>query len=602
MEKDSGIILADSVTQNVQGFLLESLKQVKHSKIMLSAKKTKDINEIKRFLGNNTFYGSCKLDGLTLVVKFENGKFVQGITRGRDGIGEDVTEACRFIKNFPLQIPYKEYLELRGECVMTWDEFNRINNLIGDNKYAHPRGLAAGTLRQYDSNVIKNRELNYVVFECVSDIGNNDKLEIFNWLDSIGFETVFRCTGTPEYIKEKLSDINSLKYPVDGIIYEFTDRKYSESLGNTSHHENCRMALKWADEVYETTLRDIVWNTTKTKQVNPVAVFDPVYIDGEITRATLHNITYIKNLKLGIGDKIGIIKSNMIIPKVVENFTKSDTYIIPSVCPICGGKTGIKKDKDTEVLYCTNPSCSGTLLGKIKNYCSRDRLDIKGLSEATLEFLIDKGWVSSLIDLYYLKDYEKEWKKCEGFGATSVRNILDAIEQSRKTTLDRFIAGLNIPLIGRTQSKAIAKYFDYKDTSFFVALQDPTYNWTKLDGFGEEKCISLRTFGMNKELLKEAIDIADLLLFEKPEETKSTGKDLTGLSFVITGNVHIFKNRDEFKSKVESLGGKVASGVTNKVKALINNDVNSTSSKNKKAKELGVPIWTEEEFMKFLGE
>lgn len=405
LEKETGIVFAGSPTQKVQGYLLDGFKKVEHSRPMLSAAKTKDIEEIKGFIGNNDWYCSGKLDGLTLVTIYEDGEFVQGVTRGTGTIGEDVTNACRFIKNLPMRIPYKDHLELRGECVISWDEFNRINEDSTD-KYSHPRNLAAGTLRQLDLNIVKQRNLSFVVFECVTKI-KDSKLKELYFVHDLGFETVLRMgndVGTPEEVYRAMTKIvKGNKYPYDGLIFEINSNSVSEQLGTTGHHPLCRIALKWEDDLVETTLRDVEWDTSKTGAVNPVAVFDPVDLGGALTsRATLHNLTYIKDLKLGIGDTIQVFRSNLVIPKVHDNLTKSNTLEIPDKCPVCGSPTEIRKDNDSEVLYCTNPDCGGRLLGKFKHFVSRKAMDISGLSEETLKKFIKLGWLEHFIDVYEL--------------------------------------------------------------------------------------------------------------------------------------------------------------------------------------------------------
>ena len=352
LETELGCTLAGSPTQKVQGYVLDGFTKVEHSKPMLSANKTKDTNEIKNFVRSNDYYGSYKLDGLTTVVRYKDGKFIQGITRGNGTIGEDVTEQCKFIKNLPMVIPYKEELELRGECVISWKEFDRINEIL-DDKYSHPRNLASGTLRNLDLNIVRDRNLSFVVFECVSDIGIDSKCDTLYKLSNLGFEVV-KHTSIEDEVDNVVNMLtpNDYCYPVDGIIFELNSRNLSESLGSTSHHENCRMALKWADDLYETILRNIEWNTSKTGLVNPVAVFDPVDLDGAITtKATLHNISYIEDLQLGVGDTIQVYRANMVIPKVHDNLTRSNTWKLPDRCPNCGGNVEIHNENGSKTLY-----------------------------------------------------------------------------------------------------------------------------------------------------------------------------------------------------------------------------------------------------------
>ena len=405
LEKETNCVLAGSPTIKVQGYLLNGFTKVKHTKPMLSANKTKDTKEIEKFVTNNRFYGSYKLDGLTVVVRYKNGEFAQGITRGTGIEGEDVTEQCRFIKNLPMTIPYKSNLELRGECVISWDEFKRINRNL-DTPYSHPRNLASGTLRNLDLNIIKDRNLSFVVFECVTDMKEDSKSETLIDVHNMGFEIVpiTKLNSTVEQVSNALQP-EFYQYPTDGIIFELDSRKLSESLGSTSHHECCRMALKWEDELYETKLKDIEWNTSKTGLINPVAVFEPVDLDGAITtRATLHNVSYIENLQLGIGDTIQVYRANMVIPKVHSNLTRSNAWKLPDKCPCCGGDVEIHNENGSKTLHCMNPDCKAKLLGKLVHFVSKNAINIDGMSEATLQLLIERGWVKSFKDLYNLKE------------------------------------------------------------------------------------------------------------------------------------------------------------------------------------------------------
>lgn len=596
LEKELCCVLAGSPTQKVQGYVLDGFTKVQHSKPMLSANKTKDINEIKRFIGNNEYYGSYKLDGLTLVVKYNNGKFIQGITRGNGIIGEDVTEQCRFIKNLPMLIPYKEELELRGECVISWDEFNRINETL-ENSYSHPRNLAAGTLRNLDLNVVKERNLSFLVFECVSDIGIDRKCDVLFELSKFGFEVV-QHTLTGNQVEDIVDCLtpNDYCYPVDGIIFELNSRKLSASLGNTSHHENCRMALKWADDLYETTLRDIEWNTSKSGLVNPVAVFDSVDLEGAITtKATLHNISYIEDLQLGIGDTIQVYRANMVIPKVHNNLTRSNTWELPNKCPNCGGNVEIHNENGSKTLHCTNDNCPAKLLGKLVHFCSKNAINIDNLSEQTLQKFIDLDWLHSFIDIYHLSERKSEMYKLDGFGKKSVDKLLEAIENSRNTTLDRFIYSLSIPLIGRSASKTIAKYFNYDYKEWYQIGVTQPFRYTLLDDFGEAMQNSIHNYAVNMDMIS---DLSNEFNFIK--ENNNSEVDLLGKTFVITGSLLHYKNRDELVNVIESMGGKVSGSVSTKTSFLINNDTESSSSKNKKAQQLGIPIISEQDFINMI--
>jgi len=596
LERETNYILASSPTIKVQGYILDGFTKVKHTKPMLSANKTKDTKEIEKFVTNNRFYGSYKLDGLTVVVRYKNGEFTQGITRGNGIEGEDVTEQCRFIKNLPMSIPYKNNLELRGECVISWDEFKRINKDL-DIPFSHPRNLAAGTLRNLDLNIIKDRNLSFVVFECVTDMKEDSKSETLIDVHNMGFEIVpiTKLNSTVDQVSNALQP-EFYQYPTDGIIFELDSRKLSESLGSTSHHECCRMALKWEDELYETTLKDIEWNTSKTGLINPVAVFEPVDLDGAITtRATLHNVSYIEDLQLGIGDTIQVYRANMVIPKVHSNLTRSNAWKLPDKCTCCGGDVEIHNENGSKTLHCTNLDCKAKLLGKLVHFVSKNAINIDGLSEQTLQKFIDLGWLNTFRDIYYLSDHKEEMYKLDGFGKKSINKLLESIEKSRNTTLDRFIYGLCIPLIGRTASKEIAKFFNYDYEKF--RTDGIVTHYSQIDGFGDNMNQSLHDYLRENHM--KISTLADEFIFETKSES-SNNADLSNKTFVITGSLNHYKNRDELVNIIEQLGGKVSGSVSSKTNYLINNDVTSTSGKNKKAKDLGIPIISENQFVQMI--
>lgn len=565
---------------------------------MLSANKTKDTKEIEKFVTNNRFYGSYKLDGLTVVVRYKNGEFTQGITRGTGIEGEDVTEQCRFIKNLPMTISYKSNLELRGECVISWDEFKRINRNL-DTPYSHPRNLASGTLRNLDLNIIKDRNLSFVVFECVTDMKEDSKSETLIDVHNMGFEIVpiTKLNSTVDQVSNALQP-EFYQYPTDGIIFELDSRKLSESLGSTSHHECCRMALKWEDELYETTLKDIEWNTSKTGLINPVAVFEPVDLDGAITtRATLHNVSYIEDLQLGIGDTIQVYRANMVIPKVHSNLTRSNAWKLPDKCPCCGGDVEIHNENGSKTLHCTNLDCKAKLLGKLVHFVSKNAINIDGLSEQTLQKFIDLGWLNSFREIYYLSEHKEEMYKLDGFGKKSVDKLLESIEKSRNTTLDRFIYGLCIPLIGRTASKVIAKEFNNQAEEFYD-IWCHSYDFTKLDDFGDAMNNSMKAF--IRDNYRWIAEFIGEFNFRESDTNGNVKQVLEGKTFVITGSLKAYKNREELVSVIERNGGKVSGSVSAKTSYLINNDVASNSSKNKKAHELGIPIISEGEFVQMI--
>ncbi len=598
LEKETNCVLAGSPTIKVQGYLLDGFTKVKHTKPMLSANKTKDTKEIEKLVTNNRFYGSYKLDGLTVVVRYKNGEFTQGITRGTGIEGEDVTEQCRFIKNLPMTIPYKSNLELRGECVISWDEFKRINRNL-NTPYSHPRNLASGTLRNLDLNIIKDRNLSFVVFECVTDMKEDSKSETLIDVHNMGFEIVpiTKLNSTVDQVSNALQP-EFYQYPTDGIIFELDSRKLSESLGSTSHHECCRMALKWEDELYETTLKDIEWNTSKTGLINPVAVFEPVDLDGAITtRATLHNISYIEDLQLGTGDTIQVYRANMVIPKVHDNLIRSNTWKLPDKCPCCGGDVEIHNENGSKTLHCINPDCKAKLLGKLVHFVSKNAINIDGLSEQTLQKFIDLGWLNSFRDIYYLSEHKEEMYKLDGFGKKSVDKLLESIEKSRNTTLDRFIYGLCIPLIGRTASKTITKKFNNKSEEFYD-IWCHGYDFTELDDFGDTMNNSMQDF--IRDNYRWIAELIGEFIFREPDNNGNVKQVLGGKTFVITGSLKAYKNREELVSVIERNGGKVLGSVSAKTSYLINNDVTSTSGKNKKANELGIPIINEGEFVQMI--
>ncbi len=609
LEKKTGIIMSESPTQKVQGETVDYLKKVQHGKPMLSANKTKDIFEIKKFIGNKPCIMSWKEDGLTIVLRYKNGVLDKAITRGKDGlIGEDVTHTMRMCKNVPLKIPYCTDIEVRGECVISWNDFHNVNEKLDEPK-SHPRNLAAGSVRQLNASIAKDRNIKYKAFELVQDYLYEESLdqimtisESYDYLKSCGFDVVEHDFVTIDNVEEMIDKYNPEEYefPVDGLIFEYNDYLYGKSLGETSHHPLNMIALKWNDELYETTLKDIEWNTSKTGLVNPVAVFDETIIDGAgITRATLHNISYIENLKLGVGDKISIYKANKIIPKVHDNLTRSNTWKLPDKCPNCGGNVKVHNKNGSKTLHCMNPDCSAKLLSQLSHFVSKNAINIDRLSEQTLQKFIDLGWVKSFIDIMNLSNHKSAMYKLDGFGKKSVDKLLENIEKSRNTELSRFIYALSIPLIGRSVSKEVAKVC-HDDIDVFLSLiksKDLYKVTSKIDGFGDAMYNSLCSYC--KLHMSRIEGLANEFVFKK-EDTSVNKVDLSGKIFVITGSLIHYKNRDELVGIIEKFGGKVSGSVSSKTSYLINNNVESTSGKNKKAKELGIPIITEEEFIKII--
>lgn len=595
MEDEASFWLANSPTRKVQGKVSDGFKKVMHSKPMLSAAKTKDVSEIKKFIGNQPFYASYKLDGLTLVCIYEGGKFKQAITRGTGLIGEDVTEQAKMISNLPMSIPYDGYLELRGECVVSWENFDKINANL-EEPYSHPRNLAAGSLRNLDTNITKQRKLSYVVFECVSDLQDNKWLELY-YLKDLGFTTV--PIGVDLSVEDLIKTMTpeSCPYPVDGLIFEMTSKKYSKYLASTSHHEGCRMALKWADVTYETVLRDVIWDVGRSGVISPVAVFDEVDLDGALTtKATLHNLSIIEGLELGIGDTITVYRSNMVIPKIDDNLTRSNTLIIPDKCPCCGYKAETKYTDNSKFLMCTNPNCPSKLLAKLTHFVSRNCINIEGLSEATLETLINKGWVKDFKDIYYLYQYGREWEQLDGFGEKSVAKILDAIDRSRKVKLENFICALSIDGVGSSASKTISSHFNGDFEAFYKALTT-SFDWSSLTDFGEVTARNIADFG--SKFGAEVKELAEEMDFIVEEKKEVKDNPFIGKTLCVTGKLFNF-TRDSINAKIAELGAKAAGSVSKNTDYLITNEA-SGSSKYKKAVELNVPIITEAEFLTMIG-
>ena len=604
LEKETGIILAGSPTQKVQGFILKGLDKQKHSKPMLSANKTKDIGEIKKFINWRDFYGSYKLDGLTLVVIYENGELKTALTRGSGEDGEIVTEQAKNISNLPKEIPYKDRLELRGECVVSWDNFNYINEKLKE-PFSHPRNMAAGSIRNLDTSIARERMLEFVVFECVTDIEIDSKFSALQFVEQLGFTVVERIYGEVEkgcpvdYIAENMTPEKS-KYPVDGLIFELDSRKLSESLGATSHHENSRYALKWSDETYETVFRDIEWSTTRSGLVNPTAIFDTVNIQGsDVSRATLHNLSFIEELELGYGDIIEVYKSNMIIPKIHDNLTRSNTWTYPTECPCCGHPTEIHNANGSKTLHCTNPNCSAQLVSKLTHFVSKDGMNIDGLSEATIELLTTKGFIASYRDIYHLNEHKVELSDLPRMAAKSVSNLLKSISSSRKTDFAHFLTALGIPQCGKSTCKDIAAYCKGDINNFVFIINNSILEFMQIDGIGTTVIESLDSWWKeNFEMVFELLDEIKIVVPEEKESAISANKvDLNNATFSITGKLVHYANRDALVKEIESFNGKYVSSVSAKTNYLINNDKTSMSSKNKKALEVGCKVISETDFM-----
>ena len=613
LEKETGIILNNSPTQTINDEILPELKKVTHTRPMLSSNKTKDIAEIKKFVSKSPCVMSWKEDGLTIVVRYKDGKFVQAITRGQGGlIGEDVTHTMRMCSDIPMMLPYSTDLQVRGECLISYKEFNRINeNLI--EPYKNPRNLASGTVRQLDSSIAKKRKLSYKAFELDQNEYYKDKTmweqimtveESFKYLEECGFNVVEHILVNKDNVEQMIESFNPQNYefPVDGLIFKYNDVFYGKSLGETSKFPLDMIALKWKDEVVETKLKYIDWTMGKFGTLTPIAVFMPIEIDGTtVEKASLHNISVMKSLGIKAkGQTVYVLKSNMIIPQIdsADDIDIKEN-LIPETCPICNQPTQIIKENDSEVLICTNPNCKGKLLGKLSYAVSKKGFDIDGLSEATLQKFIDRGWLQCVEDIYHLPLYKDKISRMEGFGEKSTRKLMENIEKSKDITLDKFISALSIPLIGITASKDIAKFCNYDIEKFKLIMGKSSYKFTKIEGFGDKMARSL--FDWWSDNIKEFLELERHFRFKKMENNINVDK-LKGQNFVITGKLHHFTNRDALKEKIESLGGKVVGSISSNTSFLINNDVNSTSSKNNKAKKLNIPIVSEDDFIKMIGE
>lgn len=596
LEDEANFWLTNSPTRKVQGAILDGFTKIKHSKPMLSAAKTKELNEIKKFVGDHEFYCSYKCDGLTLVVSYKNGQFIQAVTRG-DGInGEDVTEQARMIANLPMQIPYKQDLELRGECMVSWENFHKINETL-EEPYSHPRNLAAGSLRNLDTNITKERNLSYVVFECVSDLDNSKSNEL-NWLKQIGFDVVEYCRGTIEECHGKMKP-ELYPYPVDGLIYELDNKVYSKSLASTAHHEGCRMALKWADDIHETILRNVIWDVGRSGVIAPVAVFDEIDLDGALTtKATLHNLSVIENLQLGVGDTITVYRSNMVIPKVDDNLTRSNTLSIPKTCPSCNAPTEIKYTDNSKSLMCTNPNCKAKILAKFTHFVSRNSMNIEGLSEATLEKFINKGWLNTFADIYRLYQYKDEIINMEGFGERSYRKMWDAIQISCRTTLERVITAIGIPNIGKSASKEIAQACNGNVYQFIECVK-LKYDFTRLKDFGQVMSDSIYEYFNDSNNMANFEDLIKHLEFAQPQSKEIKTSLFKDKTVVVTGTLLNY-TRESITQELENFGAKIAGSVSKKTDYLIAGE--KAGSKLTKAESLGVTILTETEYILIIKE
>ena len=613
LEQETNIVMANSPTHTVGYEVKSKLEKVKHSHPMLSLDKTKSVDDLKKFAGNKDCLLMCKMDGLTVLLTYENGELIQAETRGNGEEGEIITHNARVFENIPLHIDYTGHLEIEGEAIITYDDFVRINSKLPENeKYKNPRNLVSGSVRQLNSSIAAQRHIKFIVWKLPITENTDDGTysnfysmnHRFRVAEKLGFEIVPNIdiknweSHYEEYI-ESLKYISQERgYPIDGLVMTYNDIAYGESLGTTGHHPKHSLAYKFYDEEVTTTLKDIEWSMGKTGELTPVAIFDEVELEGTtVSRASLHNISICKDLKLGVGDEITVYKANQIIPQLRDNLTKSNNFVIPNICPICKLTTEIIKNNNTEVLTCTNPDCKGKLLGKLSHFVSKNAINIDGLSEQTLQKFIDLGLLNSFKDIYYLSEHKEEMYKLDGFGKKSVDKLLVSIEKSRNTTLDRFIYGLCIPLIGRTASKTIAKEFNNKAEEFYD-IWCHGYDFTKLNDFGDTMNNSMQDF--IRDNYRWIAEFIGEFIFREPDNNGNVKQVLESKTFVITGSLKAYKNREELVSVIERNGGKVSGSVSAKTSYLINNDVTSTSGKNKKANELGIPIINEGEFVQMI--
>ena len=602
LEGETNMVLSNSPTINVEPEVSSGLKTVEHPSPMLSLAKTKSVDVLSSFLKDKEGLISWKLDGLTIVLTYENGKLISGVTRGNGIIGEVITDNVKQFSNIPLTIPFKEKLILRGEAIIKYSDFERIKkvSLDGDKEYKNPRNLCSGSVRQLDPNITKKRHVNLIIFALI-EADNKEfkyKSDEFEFLKTLGFDVVEYYKVDKDSIYDRVLDFKTrvvdYDIPSDGLVLTYNDINYGLSLGTTAKFPKHSIAFKWQDETETTTLRSVDWLVSRTGLINPVAVFDPVELEGTtVSRASLHNVSILKELKLGIGDQINVYKANMIIPQVAENLTKSDNLVIPSKCPTCGYDAKIIENNDAKFLYCMNDFCPGKLMKRLSLFVSRNAMDIDGISDNILNILLDEGIVTNYKDLYHLDRYKDTIINIEGFGIKSYENMIDSIEKSRDVKLANFIYALGIPDIGLSRAKVIVNTYNNDfDRICNLTLEE----LSDIDGIGSvvaEKWISAFH---NKDFLEELNELKDEIHLHK--STTNEILSLKDLSFVITGTLNNFENRDALVEYIEDHGGKVISSVSSNTSYLINNDINSTSSKNKKAKELDIPIITEKELIK----
>lgn len=606
LEEELGFVMASSPTVRVGYEVLSELPKERHEEPMLSLDKTKEPEKLKEFLGEQRAVISWKLDGLTIVLTYRDGRLYKAVTRGNGEVGEVITNNARVFKNLPLHIAYKEELILRGEAVIRYKDFETINDSIEDvdARYKNPRNLCSGSVRQLNNEITAKRNVMFYAFTLVKadgvDFQNSRNCQL-DWLAMQGFDVVEHYQVTKNDLDERIAyfskAIEENEVPSDGLVLVYDDIAYGRSLGRTAKFPRDSFAFKWADEVRSTHLLEIEWSPSRTGLINPVAIFEPVELEGTtVSRASVHNLSIMEELELGIGDMIEVYKANMIIPQIARNLTRSRKIEIPKKCPVCGKATEVRQQNDAKSLYCTNPNCQAKRVKSFALFASRDALNIDGMSEATLEKLIAKGMIHRYADIFHLERYREEIQQMEGFGEKSYTNLVDNIEKARTTTLPRVIYALGISGIGLANAKIICQEFENDAKKMLAASEEEL---SQIQGVGPVMAKAFIDYFSSKEHQNEFYELLCELTI--PEETPATELRLKGMAFVITGSVHHFANRSEMKEMIERLGGKVTGSVTGKTNYLINNDVSSTSSKNKKARELGIPILSEEDFLELAG-
>lgn len=602
LEEELHMTMAQSPTVHVGYEVLSELPKERHEKPMLSLDKTKDVGRLKEFLADQKALISWKMDGLTIVLTYQGGQLIKAVTRGNGEIGEVITNNAKVFRNIPLKIAFQGELILRGEAVIRYDDFEKINAEIEDvdAKYKNPRNLCSGSVRQLNNEITARRNVRFYAFSLVRaedvDFQNSRQYQM-EWLKKQGFETVEYHVVTRETVEEEVQwfagQIPSNEIPSDGLVLVYDDIAYGESLGMTAKFPRDSFAFKWADEIRETTLTEIEWSPSRTGLINPVAIFEPVELEGTtVSRASVHNISIMEELELGIGDRIEVYKANMIIPQIARNLTRSGVKNIPEQCPVCGGRTEIRQIMNAKALYCTNPDCQAKQIKSFTLFVSRDAMNIDGLSEATLEKFIGMGFIHEFADIYHIDRYKEVIQKMDGFGEKSCANLLESIERSRNTTLPRLVYALGIANIGLANAKLICKELDYDEQKLPEADEDTL---SAIPGIGEVIAKSFTDYFHDEKKRKQYWNVLKEIVLEK--ETADEQQNFSGKTFVITGSVERFKNRAELKEVIEKRGGKVTGSVTSKTTYLINNDTESSSSKNRKAKELGIPILSEEDFL-----